>query len=316
MFKARFQSAITGKVGQGSPHFLSFCCIPRSLTKFWHAAGGQNSGKVFATLTSPGTSNLQYTKDCVLGFPRETQLTRHNLYSWSLNNTGLNCAGPLLCGIFSIINTTVLHDPMLVDQRMQNLGYWEWTLVMCGFLTMWRFCTPNPWADQRSACTHKEGDVFQGTGSQDSWCCSVPQSCPTLQPHELQHVQASLFFTISWSLFKLMFMFTESVMPSNHHILCCPLLLLASISPSTWVFPRSWRFSSGGQSIGASASASALSMNIQGWFPLGWTGLISLQSKGLSRVFSSTTLQKHKFFSTQPSLWSTSHICAWLLEKP
>jgi len=103
---------------------------------------------------------------------------------------------------------------------------------------MWRFCTPNPWADQGSTCTHKEGDVFQGTDSQDSRCCSVPQSCPTLQPHELQHVQASLFFTISWSLFKLMFMFTELVMPSNHHILCCPLLLLASISLSTGVFSK------------------------------------------------------------------------------
>ena len=75
-------------------------------------------------------------------------------------------------------------------------------------------------------------------------------------------------------------------------------------------------FSSGGQSIGASASASALPMNIQDWFPLGWTGWISLQSKGLSRVFSNTTVQKHQFFGPQLSLWSNSHIHAWLLEKP
>ena len=75
-------------------------------------------------------------------------------------------------------------------------------------------------------------------------------------------------------------------------------------------------FASGGQSIGASASASVFPMNIQGWFPLGLTSLISLQSKGLSRVFSSPTVWKHQFFRTQPSLWSSSHIHTWLLEKP
>ena len=74
-------------------------------------------------------------------------------------------------------------------------------------------------------------------------------------------------------------------------------------------------FPSGGQSIEVSASASVLPMNIQDWFPLGWTGLISLLSKGLSRVFSNTTVQKHQFFSSQPSLWSNSHIHRWLLEK-
>ena len=68
--------------------------------------------------------------------------------------------------------------------------------------------------------------------------------------------------------------------------------------------------------IGTSTSASVLSVNIQDWFPLGWTGWISLKSKGLSRVFSNTTVQKHQFFSTQLSLWSISHIHTWLLEKP
>ena len=86
--------------------------------------------------------------------------------------------------------------------------------------------------------------------------------------------------------------------------------------PASGSFPMSGLFTSGDQSIGGSASASVLPMNIQGWFPLGWTGLISLQSKGLSRVFSSTTIWKHQFFSTQPSLWSNSHIRTWLLEKP
>ena len=81
-------------------------------------------------------------------------------------------------------------------------------------------------------------------------------------------------------------------------------------------FLMSWLFASGGQSIRVSASASILPMSIQCWYPLGLTGLISLQSKGLSRVFSSTAVQKHQFFSAQPSLWSNSHICTWLLEKP
>ena len=83
--------------------------------------------------------------------------------------------------------------------------------------------------------------------------------------------------------------------------------------PASGSFPVSQLFASGGQSIGVSASASVLPMNIQDWSPLGFTGWISLQSKGLSRVFSNTTVQ---FFSTQLSLWSNSHICTWLLEKP
>ena len=90
--------------------------------------------------------------------------------------------------------------------------------------------------------------------------------------------------------------------------------------PASGPFPVSQLFKSGGQSfsfkIGDSASASVLPMNIQGWFPLGLTSLISLKSKGLSRVFSSTTVGKHQFFSTHPSLWSNSHIHTWLLERP
>ena len=237
--------------------------------------------------------------------------------------------------------------------------------------------------------------------------------------------QDSPSFTISWNLLKLMSI--ESLMPSNHPILCRPLLLLASIFPSSGSFPMIWLFTSGGQSIGVSASASVLPMNIQGlfhlgltgwspgcprdsqessptpqlksinplalcllfpgrlqsissshqidcnlpgssvrgilqatilewvattssrgssqlrdwtqisyasctgrqvlyhWhhlgsiqscFPLGLTGLISLQSKGLSKVFSRTTVQKHQFFSAQPSSWSSSHIHRWLLAIP
>ena len=86
--------------------------------------------------------------------------------------------------------------------------------------------------------------------------------------------------------------------------------------PASGSLPVSQLFTSGGQSIGAPASASLLPMNIQGWCPLGLTALISLQSKGLSRVFSSTTVWQYKFCSAQPSLWSNSHIHTWLLEKP
>ena len=105
--------------------------------------------------------------------------------------------------------------------------------------------------------------------------------------------QASLSFSIFWSFLKLMSI--EWVMPFNHLILCRPLLL-PSIFPTIRVF----------------SNESALCI----WWQKYWSfGLISLQSKGLSRVLSSTTIQKHQFFSTLPSLWSDSHICTWLLEK-
>ena len=107
--------------------------------------------------------------------------------------------------------------------------------------------------------------------------------------------QASLSITNSRSLLKLMSI--ESVTPSNHLTLCRPLLLWPSVIPSISVF-----FTSGGQSIGVSSSASVLPMNIQDWSPLKWTGWISLESKGVSRVFSNTTVQKHQFFGAQLSL--------------
>ena len=125
--------------------------------------------------------------------------------------------------------------------------------------------------------------------------------------------QTSLSFTISWNLLKLISI--ETVMSSNHLVLCCPLLLLSSIISTSGHFLMSWHFASRGQSIGASASASVFPMNIQDWYPLGLTGLIFLQTKRLSRVFSNITVQKCQFFHAQPSLWSNSHIHAWLLEK-
>ena len=116
--------------------------------------------------------------------------------------------------------------------------------------------------------------------------------------------------TIPQSLLK--FMSTESVMLLNHLILCSPFSSRPQAFPASGSFPMSQLFASGGQSIGASASPTAIPMNVQGRFALGLTGLISLQSKGLSGVFSSTTIRKHQFFSAQPSLgstlWSNSHI--------
>ena len=113
--------------------------------------------------------------------------------------------------------------------------------------------------------------------------------------------QASLSFTISWSLLKLMSI--ELVMPSNC-LIRCPLLLLPSILPSIRVFSNESALHITWPSTGVSASTSVLPLNTQDWSPLGWTGWNSLQSKGLSRVFSNTTVQKHQFFSTQPFFYS------------
>ena len=146
--------------------------------------------------------------------------------------------------------------------------------------------------------------------------CSLAQSCSTLRHHGLQHARPPC--------------------PSPSPRACknsCPLsqwchpTISSSVVPfssclqsfpASRSFLMSQLFASGDQSIGASAlaSASVLPMNIRDWSSLGLTGLISLQSKGLSRVLSNTTAQKHQCFSVQPSLWSHSHIHTWLLEKP
>ena len=127
----------------------------------------------------------------------------------------------------------------------------------------------------------------------------IAQSCPAFCEPRTAARQASLSITNSQSLLKLMS--NDSVMPSNHRIFCHPLLL-PSIFSASGSYQLSQFFTSGGQTIGASASAAFLPMNIQDSFPLGMTGLISLQSKGLSKVFSNTAVQKHQFFSTQLSL--------------
>ena len=126
--------------------------------------------------------------------------------------------------------------------------------------------------------------------------------------------QASLFTTISWSPLRLTSI--ESVMPSSHLILGCPLLLLPLIHPSIRVFSSESTLCMRWPNTGVSALASFLPKKSQGWSPSEWTGWISLQSKGLLRVFSNTTVQKHQFFGTQPSSQSNSHIYTWPQEKP
>ena len=143
-------------------------------------------------------------------------------------------------------------------------------------------------------------------------CCSVAQSCPTLQLHGLQHTRLPC---LSPSPKVCPSLFTESVMPTPISPSLTLFFCLQSF-PASGSSPMSWLFTSCSQKIGASASASVLPMSIQGWFPLRLTGLISLLSKGLSRVFSSITVWKHQFFGALPSLWSNSHIRTWPLERP
>ena len=148
------------------------------------------------------------------------------------------------------------------------------------------------------------------------WCCSVAKSSDSLWPHGMQHAR---FFCPSLS--------PRACSNSSPLSQWCYLTISSSAAPfsscpqsfpTSGCFPMSWLFVSGDQSI--EAPASVLLMNIQDWFPLGLTGLISLQSKGLSRVFSSTTIWRRSalptFFFFKPFLLSNSHIHSWPLEKP
>ena len=142
--------------------------------------------------------------------------------------------------------------------------------------------------------------------------CSVESD--SLQPHEPQHARPPYPSPTPG-------VYSNSCPLSRwcHPIISSSVILFSSNHqsfPASGSFQMSQLFKSGCQSVGVSASTSVLPMNTQDWFLLGWTGWISLQSKGLSRVFSNTILQEHQFFSTQLSLQSNSHIHTWLLEKP
>ena len=170
---------------------------------------------------------------------------------------------------------------------------------------------PNPRSTVTSPSHHSQG--FRAH-KPELWlcCCSVTQLCPVCNPMDC----SILGFPVLHHLIELAQTHVHWVGdPSNHLVLCCPLLLLPSIFLSIRIFSNESAFTLCGQSIGASALASVLPMNMHGWFPFRLTGLISLQSKGLSRVFSRTIVWKHQFFHAQPSLWSNSHLPIWLLEK-
>ena len=143
---------------------------------------------------------------------------------------------------------------------------------------------------------------------------SVTQSCPTLcNPMDY----STPGFPVHHQLLEFtqthVHRVSDAIQPSHSVV---PFSSCLQSFPALGLFQMSQFFASGGQSIGVSASASVLPMKSQDWSPLGWTGWISLQSKGLSRVFSNTTVQKHQFFGAQPSSQSNSHIHTWPLEKP
>ena len=146
-----------------------------------------------------------------------------------------------------------------------------------------------------------------------SFQCSLSVVSNSLWPHWLQHARLPCPSPTSRAC--------PNSCPSGrrcHPTISSSAILFSSCLPSfpaSESFPMSQLFTSGGQTIGASASASVFSMNIQCWFPLGLTGLISLKSEGLLRVIPNTTVQKHQFFGAQLSLWSNSHTHTWLLEN-
>ena len=157
----------------------------------------------------------------------------------------------------------------------------------------------------------------------------LPLVLPSLQFNSVQSLSHVQLFAIPWTAGRQTSLsITNSQCNSNSCPSCqwCHPIISSSVVPFFFClqsfpalgsFPMSQLFTSGGQkSIGVSAASLVLPMNIQDWFPLGWTGWISLQSKRFSRVFSNTTVQKHQFFSTQLSLESNSYIHTWSLEKP
>ena len=172
----------------------------------------------------------------------------------------------------------------------------------------------HPWESQACQRIYSHASNWHSNcgGSSVQFSCSVVSD--SLWPHESQHarppcpsptpgVRSNSCPSSRWCHPAI----SSSVVPFSS----CPQSL-----PASGTFPMSQLFAWGGQSIGVSASASVLPMNTQDWSPLGWTGWISLQSKGLSRVFSNTTVQNHQFFGAQLSSQSNSHIHTWPLEKP
>ena len=187
----------------------------------------------------------------------------------------------------------------------------KWGLCVCVYA---KTQSLKEWHNCWGCCSH----TFQETNSlRRTMQISSVQSLSHVRlfatPWTAAH-QASLSITNSRSSPKLTSI--KSVMPSSHLILCRPFSSCPQSLPASESFPMSQLFTWGGQSTGVSTLASLLPKNTQDCSPLEWTGWISLHSKGLSRVFSNTTVQKYQFFGTQPSSQSNSHIRTWPLEKP
>ena len=174
--------------------------------------------------------------------------------------------------------------PIMVYHRILTIvpcTLWPCLSILNVMVCVYQLQTPDPSLSIPSALV-----VVQ------SFSCVWLFATPRTRAH-----QASLSLIISCSLLKFMF---ESVMQSNHLVLCHSLLFLPSVFPSIRVFSNEWALHIKGQNIRSSALASVPPMHIQDWFTLGLTSLISFKSKGLSRVFFNTTVQKHQFFGAQP----------------
>ena len=173
--------------------------------------------------------------------------------------------------------------------------------IFCCCLGMPDSLWPHALQHARLPCPSLSPGLCWNSSSLSQWCCPTISSSIAPSPSAPNPSQCQGLFNethLHWV--------SDAVQPS-HPLLPC--LFQPPVLPSARVFSVSQVFAASGQSIGASALASVFPVNIQGWFPLGLTGLITLQSKGLSRVFSSTTIQEHQLFGAQTSLWSSSHIC-------
>ena len=234
-----------------------------------------------------------------------TANTRHFSFMLSRHSAVLCLVAQLYPTLCSPMDGSLPGSSVHGDSPVKNTGVGDWALLLG---------SSQP-RDQMQVCCIA-GGFFTIWAIREA-LCSVQFSrsvvSDSLWPHRLQPARLPCP-SPPWSLLKLMSIcqwcyltISSSVIPFfSHH----------QSFPALGSFPVGQLFVSGGQSIGVSASASVLSINIQDWFPLGWTGWFSLQFKGLSRVFSNITVQKHQFFGTQPSLWSNSHIHTWLLGKP
>ena len=242
------------------------------------------------------------------------------------------------------ISETQLGDPGEQGQSLGVLGtsapskihFWQqvgayknfadgdnWTVVKGHYICMWFF---HSWGASTSILfsqrEKKELASLWGKAQGDD--CEVRLTHLSVQfshsvmsdslwPHGLQHTRL-LYPSLTPGACSNLCPLSQWCHPTISS--CHPFLFYLQSFPASEYFPMSQLSASGDRSIGVSASVLVLPMNSQGGFPLGWTGWISLQSKGLSRVFFNTTVQKHQFFGTQLSLWSNSHIHTWLLEKP